>query len=69
MVVGCTRKARPGEAKQIPIANSACGECTHPKTAEFNHILRRSLGVSTHKSGDLPLVEEAEANIMLALPA
>jgi hypothetical protein len=68
-VVGRARKARPGEAKQIPIANSARGGWTHPKTADLNHFLRRSLDVSAHKSGNLPLVEQAEANIMLALPA
>jgi hypothetical protein len=39
------------------------------KAAEFSPVLRRSLGVSAHKSGNLPLVEQAEANIMLALPA
>jgi hypothetical protein len=65
-VVRFTRKARPGEAKQIPIANSARGGWTHPKTAE---LLRRSLDVSAHNSGNLPLVEQAEANIMVALPA
>jgi hypothetical protein len=42
---------------------------THPKTAELNHILQRSLDVSGYESGNLPLVEQAEANIMLALPA
>jgi hypothetical protein len=39
------------------------------KNPGAQHFLRRSLDVSAHKSGNLPLVEQAEANIMLALPA
>jgi hypothetical protein len=68
-VVGRARKARLGEAKQIPIANSPRGGMDSSTNGGAQSYLTKKLRCFCHKSGNLPLVEQAEANIMLALPA